>query len=137
MKTIGLIGGVSWESSAEYYRLINRQVNARLGGLHSARILMYSFDFEDIVHFQHAGDFQRAGALLETVAQALIKAGAQCIVICSNTTNATAEALEKTLPVPVLHIADATGQAINRAKLNCVGCWAPWPRWNTIISRIA
>ena len=120
MKTIGLIGGMSWESTIPYYRTINETVKQRLGGLHSAKIVLYSVDFHEIEQLQRNGDWQRAGELLAQAAQALARAGADCIVLCTNTMHKVAPQIEAAVGIPLLHIADATGQAIRRAGLNKV-----------------
>ena len=120
MKTIGLIGGMSWESTIPYYRTINETVKQRLGGLHSAKIVLYSVDFHEIEQLQRSGDWQRAGELLAQAAQSLARAGADCIVLCTNTMHKVAPQIEAAVGIPLLHIADATGQAIRRAGLNKV-----------------
>ena len=120
MKTIGLIGGMSWESTIPYYRTINETVKQRLGGLHSAKIVLYSVDFHEIEQLQRSGDWQRAGELLAQAAQTLARAGANCIVLCTNTMHKVAPQIEAAVGIPLLHIADATGQAIRRAGLNKV-----------------
>ena len=112
MKTIGLIGGMSWESTVPYYRLINEAVKQRLGGLHSARIVLYSVDFHPIEQLQHAGDWPAAGALLADAARALAAAGADFLVLCTNTMHKVAPAIEAAVALPLLHIADPTAAAI-------------------------
>lgn len=121
MKTIGLIGGMSWESTVPYYRQINETVKQRLGGLHSARLVLYSVDFHDIEQFQHAGDWDAAGALLAQAARALEAAGAECVVVCTNTMHKVVPAVEAAVAIPLLHIADPTAAAIARAGLATVG----------------
>lgn len=121
MKTIGLIGGMSWESSAEYYRIINEEVKNRLGGLHSAKCILYSVDFEEIERYQAEGDWESAGNLLGEVAQSLEKAGAEIIVICTNTMHKVVESIEEKTSLPVLHIADTTAREIKKAKMDTVG----------------
>jgi aspartate racemase len=118
MKTIGLIGGMSWESSLEYYRLINQMVKARLGGHHSAECLLYSVDFAEIEDMQQRGAWEAAGARLAGVARQLERGGAECIVLCTNTMHKTIQAA---VDVPLLHIADATAQAVRSAGLDTVG----------------
>ena len=120
MKTIGLIGGMSWESTIPYYRTINETVKQRLGGLHSAKIVLYSVDFHEIEQLQRSVDWQCAGELLAQAAQTLARAGADCIVLCTNTMHKVAPQIEAAVGIPLLHIADATGQAIRRAGLNKV-----------------
>ncbi|MFC4713512.1 aspartate/glutamate racemase family protein [Planococcus dechangensis] len=121
MKTIGLIGGMSWESSAEYYRLLNEQVKQRLGGLHSAKCLMYSDDFEEIERFQSEGKWEEAGERLADVARSLEKGGAELIVLCTNTMHKVISSIEEAVSVPVLHIADATAKKIEANHLHTVG----------------
>ena len=121
MKTIGLLGGMSWESTLPYYRLINQAVQERLGGLHSARIVLYSFDFDDVERLQRAGDWEAAGGLLADAARRLVGAGAELLVLCTNTMHRVAPALEAAVPVPLLHIADPTAEAIRRAGYATVG----------------
>ncbi|MBK8067500.1 MAG: aspartate/glutamate racemase family protein [Rhodanobacteraceae bacterium] len=121
MKLIGLIGGMSWESTESYYRLINQAVKARLGGLHSARLVLYSVDFHEIEVLQRAGDWDTAGRLLADAARSLQAAGAEAIVLCTNTMHKVAAAIEATVAVPLLHIADATAAAIVAAGHTRVG----------------
>ncbi|MDD3519322.1 MAG: aspartate/glutamate racemase family protein [Chromatiales bacterium] len=121
MKVIGLIGGMSWESTAAYYRLINEAVKTRLGGLHSARLVLYSVDMHEIDHLQHAGEWDAAGALLADAARAIEAAGAGCVVLCTNTMHKVAHAIEAAVDIPLLHIADATADAVHQAGLSKVG----------------
>ncbi len=121
MKTIGLIGGMSWESTAEYYRKINEEVKNRLGGLHSAECLLYSIDFEEIERCQAAGDWESAGKILGNVAGSLEKAGADFIVICTNTMHKVINDIQKKINIPILHIADATAFQIHKSKIKNVG----------------
>lgn len=121
MKTIGLIGGMSWESTVPYYRWINQRVNQRLGKLHSAEIVLYSVDFEPIEQLQHAGDWDQAGECLVRAARAIETAGAQCVLICTNTMHRVYDRVAAAVPVPVLHIADATAEAIAEARVDTVG----------------
>lgn len=121
MKTIGLIGGLSWESSTEYYRIINREVQRRLGGTHSAKILMYSFDFGEIEELQEAARWDDARDLMIAAGKKLAAGGADFLVICSNTMHRMADAVEWQSRLPVLHIADATAAKIKQAKLKRVG----------------
>ncbi len=121
MKTIGLLGGMSWESTAEYYRIINEETQRRLGGVHSARCVVYSLDFAELERAQHAGDWQAATRLVLEGARALERAGAQLLLICSNTMHKVADAVEKAVQVPLLHIADATARAVRRKGLSRVG----------------
>lgn len=112
MKTIGLIGGMSWESTIPYYRHINEAVKEKLGGLHSAKILLYSVDFHDIERLQRAGLWAEAGELLANAAATLQVAGADFIVLCTNTMHIVAPAIESKISIPLLHIADPTAEAI-------------------------
>ena len=121
MKTLGLIGGMSWESTLPYYRLINEAVKTRLGGLHSARLVLYSVDFHDIEVLQREGRWDEAGALLAQAARALDAAGAQALVLCTNTMHKVAAAIEAATPRPLLHIADPTAAAIRAAGFGRVG----------------
>ncbi|MGE8416458.1 MAG: aspartate/glutamate racemase family protein [Pseudomonas sp.] len=111
MRTIGLIGGMSWESSAEYYRLINQQVRDHLGALRSARLLMYSVDFGPVEQAQHAGDWDAAAAILVDAARRLEAGGAECLVLCTNTMHKVAAPIQAATVLPFLHIADPTAQA--------------------------
>lgn len=115
MRTIGLLGGMSWESSAEYYRIINEAVRTRLGGTHSAEIVMYSFDFARIEAMQEAGAWDEAAKTLRTASEGLKRAGAGCIVICTNTMHRMAEDIERATGLPLIHIADATADAVRAA----------------------
>ena len=121
MKTIGLIGGMSWESTVPYYRLINETVKEKLGGLHSARLVLYSMDFHDVERMQQSGDWAAAGALLAEAARALQAAGADCIVVCTNTMHKVAEFIVAAVNIPLLHIADPTADAVKRAGHATVG----------------
>lgn len=121
MKTIGLIGGMSWESSLEYYRLINQGVKERLGGLHSAQCLMFSFDFAEIEALQMAGDWDTAGRRLAEAASALERGGADVLVLCTNTMHKLAASIEAAVSLPFLHIADATAEAIRADGLQTIG----------------
>jgi aspartate racemase len=112
MRTLGLLGGMSWESTAEYYRLINRGVAERLGGLHSARLLMHSVDFADVAALQRAGNWQAAGAMLGDAARRLESIGAAAIVLATNTMHQVAADIESAISVPLIHIVDPTGKAL-------------------------
>lgn len=115
MKMIGLIGGMSWESSAEYYRLLNEGVRARRGPTASARCLLWSFDFSEIEQLQHEGDWPALEALMLTAARALAAASAELLLICTNTMHRMAEQVQAAVPVPLLHIVDPTAAAIRQA----------------------
>lgn len=121
MKTIGLIGGMSWESTVPYYRQINETIKARLGGLHSAKVVLYSVDFHEIERLQHAGDWEGAGVILAEAARALQAAGADFLVLCTNTMHKVASRIEAAVEIPLLHIADPTAAEIKRAGYTVVG----------------
>ena len=121
MKVIGLIGGMSWESSAEYYRIINETVKDRLGPLYSAKSLMYTVNFHEIEAMQHAGRWDDAAEVLIDAAQGLERGGADCLVICTNTMHKLAAQVEAAVNIPLIHIADATAQKVQAAKLKKVG----------------
>ena len=121
MKTIGLIGGMSWESTVPYYRMINEGVKQRLGGLHSARTVMYSVDFHDIEELQRTNRWDEAGTLLGAAARALEAAGADFIVLCTNTMHKVVPAIQAAVTIPLLHIADATAARIREAGIHTVG----------------
>jgi len=124
MKTIGLIGGMSWESSQEYYRIINETARERLGGLHSARSLMFSFDFAEIEELQAAGEWDEATRRMVAAAQSLEKGGADFLLICTNTMHKMAKEVQDGVEIPLLHIADPTGQVIKAqgiAKIALLG----------------
>lgn len=121
MRTIGLIGGMSWESTQAYYRLINQQVKSRLGGLNSAKIVLFSVNFAEIELLQRQGDWGKAARILSRAALSLQSAGAGSIVICTNTMHKVASQIEQVISVPLLHIADATANEINREGLSKVG----------------
>lgn len=121
MKTIGLIGGMSWESTLPYYRQVNQTVRAHLGGLHSARVVLVSVDFHDVETLQRAGDWAAAGALLADAARSLQAAGADFIVLCTNTMHKVAPAIEAAAGIPLLHIADPTAAAIKAAGHTRIG----------------
>ncbi|MBJ3815166.1 amino acid racemase [Shimwellia pseudoproteus] len=120
MRTIGLLGGMSWESTVHYYQLINEEIKHRLGGLHSAKIVMHSVDFHDIERCQALGEWEKAGEILARAAAGLALAGAEGIVLCTNTMHKVAGQIAAAVPLPFLHIADATGRAITGAGLSKV-----------------
>jgi len=121
LKLIGLIGGMSWESTIPYYREINETIREHLGGLHSARIVLYSVDFHDVERLQHAGEWAAAGALLSEAARALEAAGADFLVLCTNTMHKVASTIGAAVRIPLFHIADPTADAINSAGFSTVG----------------
>lgn len=120
MKTIGLIGGMSWESSAEYYRIINQTTKEHLGGLHSAPIVMYSVEFNEIVRLQHEGKWDELTAIMVDAAKRLERAGADLVLICTNTMHKMASEVEHATSLPLLHIADATATRIIEKRLKTV-----------------
>ncbi|MGT2784516.1 aspartate/glutamate racemase family protein [Streptococcus merionis] len=121
MKTIGLIGGMSWESTASYYQIINEVIKKELGGLHSAKILLYSVDFAEIEHYQATGEWEKSAQVLGEVAANLEKAGADFIVICTNTMHKVAPQIQERLSIPILHIAQATADVLLEQGIRKVG----------------
>lgn len=121
MKTIGLLGGMSWESTTDYYRLINTKIKEQLGGLHSAKLVLYSVDFAEIEVLQQQGNWQKAGQLLTDAAQNLEKAGADFLLICTNTMHIVADTIAHNIQIPIIHIADATGDALLNKGITQVG----------------
>ena len=121
MKTIGMIGGMSWESSAEYYRIINEEVHARLGGVHSAKCLMLSVDFAEVEEQQRLGHWAEASQMMVDAAQALERGGADFVVICTNTMHKMADEVQAAIHIPLLHIADAAAAEIQKQNLHRVG----------------
>ena len=120
-KTIGMIGGMSWESTLTYYQIVNREVQKRLGGVHSAKILLESYDFGEMAALQQAGKWDEARAMMEESGRKLARAGADFVMICCNTMHLMADAVEKAAGVPLLHIADPLGRAIAAKGLRRVG----------------
>jgi aspartate racemase len=120
MRTIGLLGGMSWESSVEYYRIINEEARRRLGGTHSAKSVMYSVDFHDVETLQHDGDWEGATAMMVAAARAVEAGGGECLIICTNTMHRMADEVQAAIGIPLIHIADATAAAIKRAGVNTV-----------------
>lgn len=121
MKTIGLIGGMSWESTVPYYQIINEEVKKRLGGLHSARIILYSVEFDEIEKCQSAGDWEKSGRILGKAAQGLETAGADFILICTNTMHKVAPQIASMIDIPIIHIADATASELEKSNIRKVG----------------
>ncbi|MGN7310769.1 aspartate/glutamate racemase family protein [Alkalicoccobacillus gibsonii] len=121
MKTIGLIGGLSWESTAIYYKFMNEYVKKELGGLHSAKIVLHSFDFQEIVNLQKLGHWDTATEKMIEAAQALERAGADSIVICTNTMHLMADAVQEAVSVPLIHIVDAVAASIKKANISKIG----------------
>ena len=121
MKVIGLIGGVSWESSAEYYRLINQEVKARLGPEHSAKLIMYSLDFQPVAQLEHEEKWDELTSMLTGAANRLERAGADFVMVASNTLHKVAVEVQQRISVPLLHIADATAEEVKNANISMVG----------------
>jgi aspartate racemase len=121
MKIIGMIGGMSWESSLEYYRIVNETVKVRLGGFHSAKCVMYSVDFEEIERYQHQGDWDAATEILVDAARRVERGGADLLLICTNTMHLMADAVEASVGIPLLHIVDVTADAVRARGQKTVG----------------
>jgi len=121
MKTIGLLGGMSWESTLGYYRAINEGVKKTLGGSHSAKIAMYSVDFDQIEKLQHEGDWEGLARILSDAAKRVQAAGADVLLICTNTMHKVAPEIESSIQIPILHIADATAEVLVREGIKSVG----------------
>ncbi len=121
MKTIGLLGGMSWESTVSYYQAINLGVKAKLGGLHSAQIILHSVDFQPIETLQHQGKWAETGEILVSAAQGVERAGADCLLICTNTMHKVADQVAKAIGIPLIHIADATAQTLKHNNITKVG----------------
>ncbi|MBS3781591.1 MAG: aspartate/glutamate racemase family protein [Candidatus Thermoplasmatota archaeon] len=121
MKTIGLLGGMSWESTLEYYRIINERMKSKLGGEHSAEVVIYSFDFYDIVKLQEEGDWKRLEDMMVKAGEGLKEAGADFLLICANTMNKMADSVEERVGLPVIHIGDATAEVIKKRGMDTVG----------------
>lgn len=121
MKTIGLIGGMSWESTIPYYKIINEEVKKRLGGLHSAKIILYSVEFDEIEKCQSAGDWEKSGEILGNAAKGLETAGADFILICTNTMHKVVPQIAAMIQIPIIHIADATASELEKSHIQKVG----------------
>jgi aspartate racemase len=121
MKTVGMIGGMSWESSLEYYRIMNQAVKEKLGGFHSAQCILYSVDFDDVEKLQHRGDWESLTRLMIEAAQRVKKAGADFLVICTNTMHKMADEVQRAIQIPLVHIADVTGEAVKASGQSQVG----------------
>ena len=121
MKTIGMIGGMSWESSLEYYRIMNQAVKEKLGGFHSAQCILYSVDFDDVEKLQHQGDWESLTRLMIEAAQRVKKAGADFLVICTNTMHKMADEVQRAIQIPLLHIADVTAGVVKADGQSRVG----------------
>ena len=124
MRRVGLLGGMSWESSAQYYRMINEEVRSRLGGLHSADCVLRSVDFAPIEVLQRRGEWAQAGRVMAAEARALADAGAELLVLCTNTMHKVADAITEAIEIPLVHIADATAEAVIREGIHTVGLLA-------------
>ena len=135
-QVIGMIGGMSWESSAQYYRLANEMVQERLGGLHSARIVLTSVDFADIEALQASGQWEEAGQLLVAAAQGLEAAGAQLLLICTNTMHKVADQVQAAVKIPLLHLGDVTAQQSPGPGWSGSGCWVLLSRWSRLSTAI-
>jgi aspartate racemase len=121
MKTIGLIGGMSWESTAHYYAYLNRGAQQRLGGRHSAKLLLYSIDFDELANLQHADRWEEATQLIVEAGKRLEAAGADCVLICANTMHISAPQLQQTVKIPLLHVVDVTGTALRKSGARRIG----------------
>ncbi len=121
MKTIGMLGGMSWESTLTYYTVINEEIKKRLGGLHSAKICLYSVDFAEIERLQHAGKWDETATILVKAAKSVEAGGADFLIICTNTMHKVAEEVESAMSIPLLHIAEATAQKLTAANIGRVG----------------
>ena len=121
MKTIGMLGGMSWESTASYYKALNEGVKKSLGGLHSAKICMYSVDFDEIEKLQHQGNWSGAANILSKAAKSVEAGGADFLLICTNTMHKVAQEISSQISIPILHIADATADKLLEDNINCVG----------------
>lgn len=121
MKVIGLLGGMSWESTVTYYQLINHKIKEKLGGLHSAKICLYSIDFAELEQLQRQGKWDEAGALLAKAAQKIEASGADFLVICTNTMHKVAEQIQSAISIPVIHIIDAAAEQLLRNKVQKIG----------------
>ena len=121
MKTIGMLGGMSWESTASYYNALNQGVKAELGGLHSAKVALYSVDFAEIEELQHKGEWQQTAAILSSAAKSIEAAGADFLLICTNTMHKVADDIQASINIPILHIADATASQLVTDGIKKVG----------------
>ena len=121
MKTIGLIGGMSWESTIPYYRIINEEINNRLGGLHSARIILYSVEFDEIEKCQSNNEWEKSGEILGNAAKGIEAAGADFLLICTNTMHKVVPQIASMIQIPIIHIADAAADVLEKENIRCVG----------------
>ena len=121
MKTIGLLGGMSWESTALYYKLINEEIKKQLGGLHSAKVVIYSIDFDEIEKLQHSGNWDETAVILSEAAKNIQNASADFLLICTNTMHKVAPEIKKNIDIPILHIADATGKKLQEENIEKIG----------------
>ncbi|MCK5153216.1 MAG: aspartate/glutamate racemase family protein [Spirochaetales bacterium] len=121
MKTIGLLGGMSWESTASYYEFVNEGIKSKLGGLHSAKVVLYSVDFDEIEKLQHSGDWEGTAAILANAAEKIQSGGADFLLICTNTMHKVADKIQAAIDIPVVHIADATAESLVAGGIKKVG----------------
>lgn len=121
MKTIGLLGGMSWESTVHYYQIINEEVQNKLGGLHSAKIVLYSVEFSEIEQYQSSGQWEKCGEILGRAAKSLEAAGADLILICTNTIHKVAPQIASAIEIPIIHIADTTADELEKCRIERVG----------------
>lgn len=135
MKVIGLIGGMSWESTVTYYKIINKTVKEKLGGFHSAKCVLYSVDFQEIEECQANGNWEKSGEILGEAAYNLEKAGADFIVICTNTMHRVVNQIKEKISIPVLHIAEMTAKKILEKKLEILFCLGQNTQWSKIFIR--
>src|SRR5580700_5560407 len=131
MRVIGMLGGMSWESSAQYYRLVNELTRERLGGLHSARLVLVSVDFAEIEQLQVTGQWEQAGELLAEAAKSAEAAGAELLLLCTNTMHKVAGQIQAAVSIPLLHLADTTTAAVRRVGLSTVGLLGTAFHWST------
>ena len=136
MKTIGLIGGMSWESTASYYKEINEGVKAIFGGLHSAKICLYSVDFDEIEKLQHSGCWDETAQILSRAAQSVEAGGADFILICTNTMHKVADEIQSSISIPLVHIADATAEQLITDGIKRVVYWVQNLRWSKVFTKI-
>ncbi len=135
MKTIGLLGGMSWESTVGYYRAINEGIKDSLGGLHSAKIAMYSVDFDSIEKLQQSGDWEGTAKILSEAAMNVQLAGVDFLLICTNTMHKVAPQIEESINIPLLHIADATAEVLVKKGIKTVGLLGTALQWSKISTR--
>jgi aspartate racemase len=135
VKIIGLLGGMSWESTAIYYQTINERIKEKLGGHNSAEILMYSLNFQQIKELQFNGEWEKATEMMIQAAQRVEKGGADCLLICTNTMHKMAEEVQKNIRIPLIHIADATAKKFDQIKFSLLAYLLQNSQWNKIFIR--